>query len=141
MKRFCQSPIVAGATYFLIVFLVAFALGVVRTSWLVPTIGAGPALAIELPLILALSWHVCRGLVGRFGIGPEAGPRLLMGATAFALLTAAELLLSVVVIGQSPGDFLRGYATWLGAAGGLAQLVFAVFPLLQRKSLGDAGAS
>lgn len=138
MKRSSASPLLSGVTYFAVVFVAAFALGAARTLCLAPTIGPAPALAIEFPLVLGLSWYVCLGLIRGFGIDPSARSRLVMGATALSSLIAIELLSSAALFGRSSGDFLHGYGTWLGAPGGLAQPVFAIFPLLQSKMLEES---
>lgn len=121
----------AGAVYFALVYVVAFILGVVRTLVLVPAVGPMPALLIELPILLIVCWIACRWTVGRFALPATAGPRLVMGGTAFVLLMATELILSVVLFGRAPGQHFAGYATWLGAAGLLPQIAFALFPLVQ----------
>jgi hypothetical protein len=120
----------AGAVYFLIVFAAAFALGVLRTLWLSPLLGEGLALAIELPIVLFLSWTVCRRLIAAFDIADRIADRFAMGAVAFAFLMVAESTLSTVLLGRSLEQHLASYATWLGATGFSAQIVFAALPLV-----------
>ena len=128
------TAIRAGLAYFLIVFAIAFGLGVIRVSFIVPRIGELAAVCIEGPLVLAISWAVCRRVVRRFAVPPGAAPRLAMGALAFTLLMAAELALSVTLGGLSAaqhGALYRVLAQQIGLA---AQIGFAAIPWLQRHS-------
>ena len=70
-----------GFRYFAGVFSAAFLLGVVRTLWLAPAIGAAPAVLVETPIVLAISWWWCRRLLAHQPL-PLAG-RALMGGSAF----------------------------------------------------------
>lgn len=119
----------AGVAYFALVFAAGFALGVVRTLWLEPALGAVTAVALELPVILAASWFAARWLVARHAIA-AGGPRVVMGAVAFALLLGAECSLAALQ-GGNAADFVAAFARperMLGLAG---QFAFACFPLLQ----------
>ena len=67
------------------------------------------AVLVELPVIVALSAIVARGLVRRFAVPPALGARRRMGALAFALLMAAELALSVLLFGRTPEEHWATY--------------------------------
>ena len=54
-----------------------------------------------------------------------------MGASALALLMLAELVLSILVFGNSIATVLQGYQTLYGQLGLAGQVLFAVFPLMQ----------
>ena len=128
-----RRTLVAGAAYFAIVFAAGFVFGIVRTMVLIPRIGALPAVMIEAPLILIMSWLVCGRVLARWAV-PRQGPwRLLMGVVAFTLLIAAEMALARVLNGSSPAQFLASYATAAAQVGLLAQLLFAALPLLRRR--------
>ena len=92
----------AAAAYFALVFTLGFVLGTLRVTMLVPRLGELMAVMVELPLMLTAAWFICRGVVRHFGVPAAAGPRLAMGAVAFALLTMAEFALSVAVFGLWP---------------------------------------
>jgi hypothetical protein len=121
----------AGALYFAIMFAIGFVLGTIRVLVVIPRVGDTNAVLLELPLMLALSWFACAWLVRRFAVPNEFAPRLVMGGVAFALLMVAELGVSVFGFGRTPAEHLARYQV-LGAQLGLtAQLVFALFPLIQ----------
>ncbi len=127
-----QRTIKAGAAYFAIVFAVGFALGTVRTLFIAPRLGEQLAVLIELPFMLSASWLACGWCVRRWRVTPAAGPRLTMGAVAFALLIIAEVTLSLTAFDRSLTDFLGNLTTPHGLTGLSGQIVFALMPLLRR---------
>lgn len=118
---------IAAAAYWGAVFAFAFALGIVRTLWLAPQIGALAAVLCEVPLVLAASWWSARRVTARFGITGR-GAALAMGLIAFALLMAAEAALAGVLAGQSPAQWACSLMTPAGAAGLAGQVLFALMP-------------
>jgi hypothetical protein len=121
--------VVAGVAYFAAVFAAGVVLGILRNTVVAPATGRLAAVAIELPLILSVSAAACAVLVRRLAVPAAPAPRLVMGAVAFALLMAAELALSVFLVGRSPAAHLALYGRadqLLGLAG---QIVFALMPL------------
>lgn len=127
-----MSAVAAGAAYFAIVFAAGFALGAVRTLFLAPMTGETIAVALELPLMLAISWLACRAEIRRFAVPDARAPRLLMGGSAFALLIIAETLLATLLFDRSLSEIGEAWTTAAGALGLGGQIAFAVFPLLQR---------
>lgn len=117
----------AAAAYWAAVFAFAFVLGIGRTLWLTPQIGALPAVLCEVPLTLAASWWAARRLTARFGIAGR-DEALTMGLIAFVLLMAAEVTLARMLSGLSPGDWLHGMASPAGAVGLAGQVLFALMP-------------
>ncbi len=126
----------AGSLYFGAVFAAGFVLGAVRVLVLLPRLGETAAVALELPVMLLLSWFVCRRVVDRFGIPPAFSHRLVMGGTAFGLLMLAEMGLSVLAFGRSMPEHLMHYATLAGLLGLAGQIAFAAFPALQGRTRG-----
>jgi len=121
----------AGTFYFVIVFAIAFALGVTRVTFLVPAVGPIWATLIELPFVLSVSWLACGRLVCRCrirGLLEAMG----MGATAFVLLIGAETALSILVFGQSIDELIATYETPQGVLGLCGQLAFGVFPVVRK---------
>jgi hypothetical protein len=126
-----RKSVLAGLTYFGCVFAVGFALGVVRTVLIVPLLGETVAVAMELPIILAVAWIVSRWLTRRLEVPARLLPRAEMGVTAFILLMAGELSISSLLAGRGLIEHLQLYreaSHMLGLAG---QIVFPLFPILQ----------
>ena len=118
----------AALAYFLPVFAVAFLLGVLRLYVVTPLTGPVIAVALEVPVILALSWLVAGRVLHRW---PLVRPdRLGMGAISFTLLMLAEFALATA-FGQTPGQFLAAMTTPHGAIGLCGQLGFALIPALR----------
>lgn len=122
--------LLAGAAYFAIVFTAAFALGVVRVTFVVPAVGSLRATLLELPFTLAASWIVCGWLVRIFATR-SLGQAIGMGASAFALLMAAEAAGSILLFGRSLEDHIGSFATTAGGLGLAGQIAFGLFPVVK----------
>ena len=127
-----RAAVLAGAAYFAIVFTVAFVTGAARTLGLEAGLGLSrlQAVALEAPVLIAVSFLVCRSLTRRFELGSAWRARLAMGGTAFALLFAAEVLMGLA-FGKALDVQLADEKTAAGLLGLAAQLTFAAMPLLQ----------
>jgi hypothetical protein len=128
----------AGLAYWAVVFALGFVLGTIRVLWLAPLIGLLPATVLELPLILTASWFAAGWLVRRFAID-TASEALAAGGLAFLLLMVAECTLAVMMMGQTPEQWLadlRQPHALLGLAG---QVLFALMPWW-RVTRGASGA-
>ena len=123
----------AAVVYFLPVFAVAFLLGVVRQLLVIPLTGPLIAVALEVPVILILSWWVAAKVLHRWPL-PLQG-RLAMGALAFVILMLAELALALA-FGQTPRQFLAAMASPAGALGLAGQVGFALIPAFRRQPTG-----
>ena len=75
-----------GIVYFALVFAVGFALGVVRVSWLVPSLGERNAELIETPFMLGAIVLAARYVIGRWGRALSGTQLALGGAVALGLL-------------------------------------------------------
>lgn len=120
----------AGIAYFAVVFAAGFALGALRVTALVPRIGETAAVALELPLMLTVSWLACRWLIGAFAVPRTRGARIVMGAVGFMLLIAAEFGLGAVLVGRSIPMQLAAWRELPGALGLAAQVAFGLLPLV-----------
>ncbi len=129
----------AGTTYFALVFAAGFALGTVRTLVVAPVTGDAGAVALELPIILAISWVACGWVLQRFAVPDRASARLAMGALAFLLLMAAEALVSVGLFGRDLASHLALYRNTPEIVGLSGQIIFALIPLFRTR--GKAGVS
>lgn len=121
----------AGLGYFAIVFAVAFAVGTLRVLVLAPRLGGMLAVAMELPVILVVSWITCRWITVRLRVPLERRPMLVMGGFAFLVLMAVETIVGITGFGRSIDQILTAYGTLEGILGLLGQLAFGVIPVLQ----------
>lgn len=128
-----KHAVAAGVAYFACIFAVGFALGVPRRLLVVPAMGETAAVALELPVILAIAWIVCRWLVRRTHLSAAIADRAVMGLLALVLLLAGEALISLTLGGRSPNEHLQLYRETGHQLGLAGQVAFALFPLLQRR--------
>ena len=125
-----MSLIVKAAFAYLIpIFAAAFVIGAVRVTLVAPALGAFAAVALEVPLVLALSWAMAGRVLHRwpFRRGQRAGMALL----AFAGLMLLELV-TALAFGQTPAQFLAAMTTPAGALGLAGQIGFALIPLVRQ---------
>jgi hypothetical protein len=120
----------AGALYAIIVFLLGFILGTIRVLLLAPRLGETIAVIVEAPIILGASWFVCRWCVSRLDVRRAVPARSLIGLVAFLVLMSAEVGMGAV-FGRPLGDQLAAYGSLAGAIGLAAQVIFAMFPVIQ----------
>jgi ABC-type uncharacterized transport system permease subunit len=124
-----RTIVKAAVTYFSGVFLAGFVLGFLRVFVIVPRIGALRAVALELPIMVAVSWTVCGWVLRRFAPGAGLGVRAAIGLLAFVLLMVAEAILAMAT-GGTLTSVLASLATPEGALGLSGQGIFALIPLL-----------
>lgn len=125
------SALKAGVSYFAAVFAAGFLLGVMRTLLIAPRTGDLVAVALELPLILAVSWVACGWAIRRHDVARESGARIAMGLASFILLMAAELAVSTLIAGRSLDQHFALYRTAPVLLGLCGQLVYAALPLIR----------
>lgn len=113
--------------YVLPVFAAAFALGALRVGLIAPQIGPFLAVALELPLVLALSWTVAGRVLHRWPRASRPG----LGLASFLMLILLELA-TALGFGQSVTQFLAAMATPPGALGLAGQIGFGLIPLFRQ---------
>ena len=121
----------SAAVYFGLVFAAAFALGALRVTVVVPRLGTLMAVLIEVPIVLGISWIVCRQVVRLFDVPSEWLPRLVMGILAFILLMIAEPAIAIFGFGRSLTQYFGEFRTTAGLIGLLGQIAFALIPVGQ----------
>ena len=121
----------AGGAYFALAFAAGFLLGSIRVLIIIPRIGEAAAVGLELPIMLALSWIVCRRLIARFDVAAMLTPRLVMGGLAFGILMLAEIGVSTLVLGRTVSEHFEQYRKLLALLGLAMQIAFAMFPAIQ----------
>lgn len=124
----------AGALYFALVFAAGFVLGAIRTLLLAPRVGDFAAVAIELPVMLAISWVACGAVLRWVRPGQGIAVRAVMGLVAFVLLMVAELALSLALGAPSVAAWLAGLTSAPGLLGLAGQVAFAIFPMIRQRT-------
>jgi hypothetical protein len=129
----------AGLLYCAVVFAAGFVLGGLRTLYVAPLSGELIAVALEAPVMLAISWSACGWIAERLEVPDEILPRLIMGGVALVCMAAAEAGLALIMAGGRPfSDYLLQRSPAALVLGVLAQFAFAVFPVLRRPRNGTA---
>jgi hypothetical protein len=127
-----KELIKTGVLYFAFVFTVAFAIGILRTVFVAPVVGALAAVLIELPIVIAASWAAARLLLKQMPF--VAVRRAVIGATAFILLMVTECALAALLFDRTPTKWANDLMTPPGLLGLGGQIVFAIMPLIVRRS-------
>ena len=119
---------IAGLAFFVVALGWGFVLGALREIVVAPRLGGVAAVALEVPIMLAISWVAARALVRIFAVPATVGARLGMGLLAFVLLQISEVVLAAW-FGTPIEVFVAALATAKGALGMSAQVIFAIIPL------------
>jgi len=120
----------ASAVYFALVFAVGFVLGAIRTTWIVPRIGARRAELMEAPVMLVVTVVAARWTVLLLAVPPMLSARIGMGCIALVLMLVVEFALVLWIRGLTIRDYLATRDPVSGAAYYALLMVFAVMPLL-----------
>ena len=128
-----RRSILAGITYFAVVFAVGFALGTIRVLWLAPRFGERLAELAETPLMIAASWLSARWIVGHLAAPVSLGERAVIGATGLALLLALEFGVVRSLRGLTLAEVLGGRDPVAFAVYALALAMYALMPLCVRR--------
>ena len=126
-----KAETLAGAAYFAILFGAGAALGLARVLFVSPHLGAMGSVLVDLPIMIALAWVVCGWLADHLQVGPRLAHRVAMGGTAFVLLIAAEVALSLVLGGRLTEVSMNSADAWSPAVGFAAQAAACAFPLIR----------
>jgi hypothetical protein len=120
----------AGVLYFAVVFGCGFALGIIRTLWIVPHVGTRSAELIEAPIMLAVTIVAARWIVRRSTIPSAPWNRLVMGGVALGLMLTTEFGLVLWLRGLTIRDHLATRDPVSGTVYYVLLALFAVMPLL-----------
>jgi len=124
-------PIVkAGVLCFALVFGAGFALGTVRTLWVVPRVGTRTAELMETPIMLVVTIVAARWTVLRLAVPSVPSARLGMGFVALVLMLVAEFGLVLWLRGLSIREYLATRDPVSGTVYYAMLVVFAIMPLL-----------
>lgn len=120
-----------GILYTLVVFAIAFAVGVIRVTQLAPRVGDLLAVLCEAPVVLGFSWVISGWCIRRFKVDASSSARIQMGVVAFVTLQLLELGVAVLAFGESPEAHFAKWATAPGLVGLIMQAGFAAIPWIQ----------
>lgn len=126
----------AGVLYFALVFGAGFALGLVRTLWLVPHFGTRMAELMEMPIMLVVIIASARSIVRRLAVPSRPSSRIGMGCVGLSLLLVAEFTLVLSLRGMSVSEYLASRDPVAGAIYYAMLAVFAAMPRLANRRFG-----
>ncbi len=124
----------AAVLYFAIVFGVGFALGTIRTLWLVPRLGPRAAELLEMPVMLVVIAVAARSVVRSLSVPSTKSARLAVGFVALILMLAAEFGFVLWLRRISIRQYLATRDPVAGALYYLMLVVFALIPLCGGKA-------
>jgi hypothetical protein len=119
----------AGALYFAFVFGAGFALGTIRTLWVVPLLGTRVAELMEAPFMLAITIASARWVIRHLAVRPAPSSRLGMGVIALGLLLAVEFTLVLWLRGLSMREYFANRDPVSGTVYYVMLGMFAAMPL------------
>lgn len=120
----------AVTVYFLALFSLGFVLGTIRVLVVAPRIGVLGATLLEVPLMLAAAFILCRWTVRRWQVSPALGARWVMVLWFLLLLALFETLLGIALFGRTLTEIWVGLGTVAGLIGLTAQVIAALLPVL-----------
>jgi hypothetical protein len=129
-----KTSLRAGLLYFVVVFAFGFALGAIRSLWVAHLTDELTAVLLELPLMLAISWIACGKVIRLTKLPGGLGRSMMMGASALALLLAAEAGLATLGFGKTLHEHLANYRAAPNVIGLLGQMAFGAFPIARMRS-------
>ena len=133
MRTHTSSPmrtIMAGLTYFALVFGAGFVLGAIRVPFLVPRLGERIAELIEMPFMFVIVLLSARFVAIRFSLPAGASARLCVGLLALGLLLVAEFLLAVTTQDRSLREYIVSRDPISGSVYLAMLVLFALMPFI-----------
>lgn len=127
-----MRTIEAGVLYFLFVFATGFVLGIARTLWVVPRVGARKAELMEAPIMLVVTILVARWIVLRLAIPSAPSARLETGGIGLILMLLAEFGLVRWLRGMRIREYFASRDPVAGTVYYVMLALFAAMPLLLR---------
>ena len=123
----------SGALYFSLVFAVGFVLGAIRTTWVVPRIGARRAELLEIPIMLVVTIVSVLWTVLHLAVPAVSSARLQMGGIALVFMLVAEFGFVLWIRGLSFRNYLATRDPVSGTVYYAMLVVFAVMPMFVRR--------
>lgn len=120
----------AALVYFALVFGLGFLLGSIRVPLLVPRMGARRAELLEMPFMLIGIVLAARFVVKKFILPHTTYAYLSVGILALSLVLIAEVLLVVVLQGDTVKQYFKNRDPISGSVYMLLLTAFALMPLI-----------
>lgn len=126
-------------SYAVLVYLLGFLFGVIRTIMILPILKSNVLSTIlEVPLVLGGSWYISRRLIMFFHetkiIDFSSEELLLISILSFAIFMWIEWLIANSLFNVKWEDYIhRMLKTKAGLIGFAGQVIFTIFPYLQSK--------
>lgn len=119
-----------GLLYFAIVFGAGLVLGVIRTVWVVPSVGTRTAELIEMPFMLAVIILAAKFVTRHCDIAPAQLDRLCVGIVAFVMLLATEFTVVLWLRGLSIAEYVVNRDPVSASVYHTMLMIFLFMPLL-----------
>lgn len=121
---------IAGTTYFLLVFAVGFGLGVFRVLCVTPRLGELAATLLEVPVMVAIAFFICRWVLRHWQVPPTPSLRGAIALWFLLLLVLFEWQLGERLFGRTAAEQWATLATPSGLVGLFGQITAALFPVI-----------
>ena len=128
-----KTILLYGFSYFVLVFLAGFVLGVIRVLLLVPEIGEQYAELVEMPLMLIAIYFSARLIVNRFVTLPRLSDYLAVGILALTLLLLIEFTLVLKLREISVAEYISSRDPVSSTAYAVSLLIYMLMPVLVAK--------
>lgn len=131
----------AGAFYFALAFAAGFVLGMIRTLWIAPALGARTAELIEEPIMFGISILAARWVVRCLRFPPDYAGRLAFGCIAFGLMLVVEFTFVLWIRGLTLREYFAHRDPISGTTYFLTLAAFAVVPFFVGRKSPQIGSS
>lgn len=128
-----KTILLCSFSYFALVFLAGFVLGVIRVFLLVPEIGERYAELLEMPLMLLAIYLSAKLIVIRFAILPRDSAYLVVGVLALLLLLMIEFTLVLELREISLAEYIASRDPVSGTAYVVSLFIYMLMPFLIAK--------
>jgi hypothetical protein len=132
---------IAGTTYFLLVFAAGFGLGVLRVIWVTPRLGELAATLLEVPVMVAIAFFICRWVLRHWQVPPIPSLRGAMALWFLVLLVLFEWQIGERVFGRTPAEQWATLATPSGLVGLFGQITAALLPVFLCRARNDRNSA
>ena len=124
-----KNALIAGMTYFLVLFALGFVLGTIRVMFVAPRFGDLLATFAEVPVMLVAGYFASRFAIRRWNVSNTPAIRWVMVSWFLILLLLFETSLGALLFDRTVSMQLSVLITPAGLVGLSAQVIAALLPL------------